>query len=194
MVRTPVVDLRPSGHDTALMLGSPPYKIAVLCYLFDHQGRVLLLHRRKPPNRDLYSPIGGKLDQAVGESPTACAAREIAEETGVEVQPTDLHLTGIVSESGYDQTHWLMFLYEVNRPVHVERTTFDEGRLEWHSPAAIGTLPIPPTDRSVIWPLFWRYRGRFFAVHIHCDGGELRWRLEQPVLDAGTLATNLPLV
>ena len=39
-----------------------PYKIAVLCYLFDERGRVLLLYRRKPPNRDLYSSVGGKLD------------------------------------------------------------------------------------------------------------------------------------
>ena len=40
---------------------SKPYKIAVLCYLYDEEGRLLLLHRRKPPNRDMYSPIGGKL-------------------------------------------------------------------------------------------------------------------------------------
>jgi 8-oxo-dGTP diphosphatase len=175
------------------MPAPPPYKNAVLCYLFDTEGRILLLHRRKPPNRDLYSPVGGKLDQAIGESPTACAIREIGEETGVEVQPSDLHLTGIVSESGYDQTHWLMFLYEVTRPVRVERTSFDEGRLEWHSPAAIQSLPIPPTDRSIIWPLFWRYRGRFFAVHIRCERGELHWRLEQPVLDAGALGSNEPV-
>ena len=52
-----------------------PYKIAVLCYLFDREGRVLLLHRERPPNRGLYSPVGGKLEQSLGESPTACAIR-----------------------------------------------------------------------------------------------------------------------
>ncbi len=31
-----------------------PYKIAVLCYLFDEQGRVLLLHRKKQPNLDYW--------------------------------------------------------------------------------------------------------------------------------------------
>jgi 8-oxo-dGTP diphosphatase len=162
-----------------------PYRIAVLCYLFDTQGRVLLLHRRKPPNRDLYSPIGGKLDIHTGESPTACAIREVREEVGLELTPRDLHLTGIVSEAGFDDAmHWLMFLYEVNRPVVVERTTFDEGRLEWHDPQSLANLPIPETDRQVIWPLFWRHRGRFFAAHLHCHGGRIAWRLEQPADEA----------
>jgi 8-oxo-dGTP diphosphatase len=162
-----------------------PYRIAALCYLFDARGRVLLLHRRKNPNKDLYSPIGGKLDRARGESPTACAAREIGEETGVSVAPADLHLTGIVSESAYEgRGHWLMFLYEVARPVAVTRKRFDEGTLEWHDPAGLMDLAIPATDRHIIWPLFWRYRRRFFTAHIRCAGGKLFWRIEQPAGDA----------
>lgn len=162
-----------------------PYKIATLCYLFDAQGRVLLLHRKRPPNLDLYSPVGGKLDQSTGESPTACAAREIAEETGLHIRLDQLHLTGIVSESGYDDAmHWLMFLYEVTVPVSVERMEFEEGRLEWHEPERIAELAIPQTDREVIWPLFWKYRKRFFSAHINCEGGTVTWRLEQPGADA----------
>ncbi|MEM6257125.1 MAG: NUDIX domain-containing protein [Planctomycetota bacterium] len=160
-----------------------PYKIAVLCYLFDERGRVLLLHRVKPPNRDLYSPIGGKLEQAIGESPTACARREIQEEAGLDIDLAELHLTGIVSETAYlGETHWLMFLYEVTRPVTIaeDAMVFDEGRLEWHEPGGIEALPIPETDRSVIWPLFWQNRGGFFAVHIDCTSEPLRYRVEQP--------------
>src|ERR1035437_3474557 len=63
--------------------GEIPYKIAVLAYIFNAEGKLLLLHRKKPPNQDLYSPIGGKLEQQIGESPYACALREIAEEVGV---------------------------------------------------------------------------------------------------------------
>ncbi|MFW6059688.1 MAG: NUDIX hydrolase [Phycisphaeraceae bacterium] len=164
-----------------------PYEIAVLCYLFDDAGRVLLLHRRKEPNLDLYSPVGGKLTREHGESPTSCALREIEEETGLTVAAHELHLTGIISEAGYgDEGHWLMFLYEVNRPVQVEAVEFREGRLEWHDPARLPELPIPQTDREVLWPLFWRYRGRFFMAHIDCHGGTLHWRLEQPADDATT--------
>jgi 8-oxo-dGTP diphosphatase len=162
-----------------------PYKIAVLCYLFDEGGRILLLHRLKPPNQDLYSPVGGKLEQDIGESPTMCAVREIAEETGLKIDASDLHLTGIVSEEGFDdRMHWLMFLYEVKSPVRVERTHFDEGALEWREPADLERLPIPRTDREVIWPLFWKYRGSFFMVHIRCSGGAMDWRVEQPATTA----------
>ncbi len=161
-----------------------PYKIAVLCYLFDEQGRVLLLHRKRPPNKDLCSPVGGKLEQSWGESPTACAIREVREETGVRLTAGDLHLTGIVSESGYESScHWLMYLYEAISPVSVEPGEIDEGRLAWHEPGEIDALPIPETDRRVIWPLFWRYRGRFFAAHIDCGARDLSWRIEQPGCD-----------
>ncbi len=167
-------------------MGDPlPYAIAVLCYLFDERGRVLLLRRRKRPNRHLYSPVGGKLEQSRGESPTACAVREIAEETGLEVSATDLHLTGMVSERGYeDRMHWLMFLYEVLRPVEVLPRTVEEGTLEWHEPAALDSLPIPETDRRIIWPMFWKYRGHYFAIHIDCQGGIMNWRMDQPAIDA----------
>ena len=160
----------------------------MLCYLFDAQGRVLLLHRRKPPNRHLYSPIGGKLEQDQGESPTACALREIHEETGLTIAPDTLHLTGVVSETGYlNETHWLMFLYEVTTPVSVERMSFDEGQLEWHDRASIMALPIPETDQKVIWPMFWHYRRRFFAAHIDCTGETISWQLEQPACDHGSV-------
>lgn len=164
-----------------------PYKIATLCYLFDADGKVLLLHRKKPPNHELYSPVGGKLDQSIGESPATCARREIQEETGLDIPPHQLHLTGIVSESGFEQSmHWLMFLYEVTVPVSVDRVEFEEGRLEWHEPEKITDLAIPQTDREVIWPLFWKYRRRFFSVYIDCNQkGVMNWRLEQPGNEMG---------
>lgn len=163
-----------------------PYRVAVLCYLFDADGRVLLLHRKKPPNRDLYSPLGGKVETAEGESPTACAAREISEEAGVKVGIEDLRLAGIVSEKAFKhETHWLMFLYEVTRPVAVPhgQEADGEGRLEWFTRAQLEALPLPETDREIIWPLFWKNResnpGKVFAVHIDCSGEKMAWRVEQ---------------
>ncbi len=162
-----------------------PYTIAVLCYLFDAQGKLLLLHRGKAPNYGLYSPIGGKLDQSIGESPCDCAIRETHEETGLALEHKDLHLTGIVSESSYaNENHWLMFLYEGLRPVELaDHHHCPEGRLEWHHPDQVPQLSIPETDRQVIWPLFQRYRGGFFSVHIDCGNAELRWKLHQPTRD-----------
>ena len=173
------------------MSPSLPHQISVLCYLFDEQGRTLLLHRVRPPNLHLYSPVGGKLDRDRGESPTACAIREIGEETGLFVQPADLHLTGLVTESGFDDAmHWMMFLYEVTRPVCVKHTNIAEGSLEWHEIQNMKEMPIPDSDRRVIWPLFHRYRRGFFAAHLRCTGGRIAWRLEQPASDATDWSTD----
>ncbi len=98
-----------------------PYKIAVLVYVFDEAGKLLLLHRKKPPNRDLYSPIGGKLEQGMGESPYACAClREIQEEIRNRIDAGGHSVDGDLSrsrrlcrESGRMRgTHWLMFCFE----------------------------------------------------------------------------------
>lgn len=160
-----------------------PYKVAVLCYLFDEQGRLLLLHRLQEPNKGLYSPIGGKLHMDEGESPAACALREIEEEVELKLDYSDLHLTGLVSETGFGgHTHWLMFLFEVTRPVEVKRMAFREGRLEWKTWEEIQDLPLPETDRQVIYPLFHEYRGKFFSVHIDCEAdGSYAWRIEHPL-------------
>ncbi len=163
------------------MTAKLPYKIAVLCYLFDEEGRLLLLHRSQNPNKGLYSPIGGKLHMDEGESPAACALREMREEVLIDLDYADIHLTGLVSETAFNgETHWLMFLYEVTRPVRIERMEFDEGTLAWYTFDEIERLNIPETDRRVIYPLFRKYRGRFFHVHIDCSDGGFVCRLEHP--------------
>ena len=157
-----------------------PYCIAVLCDLRDAAGRVLLIRRAKAPNLGQCSMIGGKLDTATGESPAECARREIMEEAGVSVPVDGLRLVALVSERGFlGQGHWLMFVYRVVSPVRVEETTIREGRLEWHEPESIMSLPLPETDRRVIWPLLESQQGRFFAVHIDCEGPEMVWTVEQ---------------
>lgn len=155
-------------HDIAIL----PYRIAVLCYLYDEDGRLLLLHRRKQPNIDMYSPVGGKLEAARGESPHECAVREIREETELVLAPDEVRLCGIVSETAYEgRHHWLIFLFEATRPIRadeVSRRDFDEGRLEWHAVDRVAELPIPETDRRVMWPNVLRHRGGFFMTHIDC--------------------------
>ncbi|HBS30085.1 MAG TPA: hypothetical protein DEB06_11710, partial [Phycisphaerales bacterium] len=154
--------------------GGFPYKIACLCDLRDDRGRVLLLHRSREPNRGLHSPIGGKLDMPQGESPAQCAQREIHEEAGIEVPISRLRLVGLISEHGYEhRVNWLMFWYRVVGPVSVAPKVMREGSLDWHEPGALDRLPMPETDRRVIWPLVRAHEGPgdgsrsgFFAVHI----------------------------
>jgi len=157
-----------------------PYKIAVLCDLRDDAGRVLLIHRAKHPNKDMYSPIGGKLDVETGESPAQCARREIWEEAGVDVPVDRLRLVGVISERAYqNETHWLMFLYRVIGAVEVEEREINEGRLEWRTVEDFDRLPMPETDRRALWPLIHDQDGRFFALHIDCSEDPMKWVVEQ---------------
>ena len=87
----------------------------------DEAGRLLLIQRTKAPNLGCWSPIGGKLEMGVGESPFECAVRETFEETGVHVATEDLHLFGMISEKGYEgQSHWLMFLFDCRHQLAVD--------------------------------------------------------------------------
>lgn len=173
-------------HDpTNINTADLPYRIAVLCYLRDANGRQLMLHRAKPPNRGLYSPIGGKLEPATGESPHQCAVREIFEETGMQLDVSQVRMSGLVAETAYEGAcHWLMFLFEVNRPVRQDEIAsmqFDEGELEWVEADRVGDLPLPDTDRLIIWPLVQKYRGSFFACDIDCRTDPMTWTVHESI-------------
>lgn len=160
-----------------------PYQISTLLYCFNPRDDLLLLQRRREPNRGLWSPCGGKLQTDTGESPYACACREAAEEIGLAVGPQDLHLTGLVSERGYQgQSHWLMFLFEIKPRVAALPPEHDEGVFRFFPREALADLPLPQTDREQIWPLFWKHRGGFFAAHCDClAGGQTQWTHEEVV-------------
>ncbi len=154
-------------------MASIPYKIAVLVFLENAAGEQLLLLRAKPPNLGIWSPIGGKLETATGESPFECAVRETFEETGHRVRADDLHLFAMIAEKAYEgQSHWLMFLFRCRVPLPALPPAIDEGKFGFFSRAAIETLPIPETDRTALWPIFDRYKDRFVALKADCAPGK----------------------
>ncbi len=62
-----------------------PVQLATICYI-DNGKEFLLLHRNKKENdvhQGKWIGVGGKLEP--GETPQACAIREIFEETGLTV-------------------------------------------------------------------------------------------------------------
>ena len=64
-------------------------KYSTLCYIENDRGEYLMLHRVKKENdcnHDKWIGVGGKFEP--GETPEACAAREMKEETGL--SPMDL--------------------------------------------------------------------------------------------------------
>jgi 8-oxo-dGTP diphosphatase len=161
----------------------PPlaYKIAVLVFLENPRGEHLLLLRAKAPNLGVWSPIGGKLEMGLGESPFECAVRETREETGFAIGPGDLHLFAMIAEKAYEgQSHWLLFLFRCKKPLAGQPPDISEGKFGFFSRAAIDDLPIPDTDRTALWPVYDRYRDRFVALRADCDPGRpVRVDIEQ---------------
>jgi 8-oxo-dGTP diphosphatase len=150
-----------------------PYKIAVLVFLENAAGEHLLLLRAKPPNLGVWSPIGGKLEMASGESPFECAVRETREETGLEIETPDLHLFSVIAEKAYEgETHWLMFLFRCRRPLPGLPPDISEGRFGFFSRAAVDALAIPETDRTALWPTYDQHRDRFVALRADCQPGK----------------------
>ena len=157
------------------------YKIAVLVFLENSAGELLLILRNKAPNLGSWSPIGGKLEMGLGESPFECAARETLEETGHAISTADLHLFCMIAEKAYEGAgHWLMFLFRCRKPIDTLPPTIDEGRFGFFSRSTIETLPIPETDRTALWPIWDQYRDRFVALRADCAPDQaLRIEVEQ---------------
>jgi 8-oxo-dGTP diphosphatase len=148
------------------------YKLAVLVFLENAAGEHLLMLRAKAPNLGVWSPIGGKLEMAAGESPFECAARETFEETGLAITAADLHLFAIIAEKAYEgQSHWLMFLFRCRRPIAGLPADIQEGRFGFFSREAVSRLPIPETDRTALWPTYDRHRDGFVALKADCAPG-----------------------
>ena len=150
-----------------------PYKLAVLVFLENTAGEHLLLLRAKPPNLGIWSPIGGKLETATGESPFECAVRETFEETGLRIRTPDLHLFAMIAEKAYEgQAHWLMFLFRCKVPLSSLPPAISEGKFAFFTRAAIDALPIPETDRNALWPIYDRFRDGFVALKADCAPGK----------------------
>lgn len=163
------------------MIPALPYKISTLIYLENEQGEVLLMQRRKAPNQGLWSPIGGKLEMAIGESPFEAARREVQEEIGLELSDRDLHLFAMITEKGYENSgHWLMFLFTAHLRLSRLPPAIDEGNFAFFAPSDIDDLPIPETDREALWPLYRDHRNGFVSLRADCRGdGPILFAYEQ---------------
>jgi 8-oxo-dGTP diphosphatase len=147
-----------------------PFKISALIFTHNAHGQQLLIKRKKAPNRGCWSPIGGKLDMPAGESPYECARRETEEEIGLELDDGDLHCFGYISEKSYEGAgHWLMFLFECKKVVNDLPIAIDEGHFKFFERAAIDKLPIPKTDRTLLWPYYDQYKEGFIGLRANCD-------------------------
>jgi 8-oxo-dGTP diphosphatase len=152
-------------------MSSPlPFKISALIFIRNAAGEHLLIQRVKAPNQGCWSPVGGKLDMQIGESPYECARREAEEEVGLKLTDQDLHCFGYISEKSYEgASHWLMFLFDCRIVMDSLPSAIDEGHFEFFSREAIDQLNIPATDHTLVWPYFDQYHESFIGLRANCD-------------------------
>ena len=89
--------------------GRPTLGVSTLVW---HDGRVLLVRRQRPPLKDLWSLPGGHLE--FGERLVDAAAREVREETGIEVgELRQLEIVEIVggSTERSDAYHYVLVVF-----------------------------------------------------------------------------------
>ena len=115
-------------------------RIATICIL-KHKNKYLLLNRLKEPNKNKFTPVGGKLDPY--ESPLKSAIRETFEETGILVDT--MKFCGILTESSPTKYNWTSYVY-ITEIEYIEPPKCNEGKLEWIEFEEILNIPTPKTD------------------------------------------------
>ncbi len=145
-------------------------KLATLCYV-QHHGQTLMLHRVKKENdmhQGKWNGLGGKVEP--GESPEACAVREVYEESGLRCGRP--RLRGFITFPAFDQIDdWYTFLYTFDE---FEGTLIDsaEGILQWIDDDKLLDLNLWPGDRVFV-P--WIFEDRIFSANFVYDKGEFQW-------------------
>lgn len=118
-----------------------------LCYL-TYNDEYLMLYRNKKendPNEGKWIGVGGKLED--GETPTECAIREIYEETGIQIEESNLNACGIVhfiSDTFFDED---MYLFKATLNTKPPINDCNEGTLKWIKSDELPSLPMWEGDK-----------------------------------------------
>lgn len=121
----------------------------IVCGVLVMDNKVLLIKRVKPPYKNHWAMVGGKLE--FGEHIEECAVREFYEETGIKAEFDSI--AGIASEIIYNKNektgHFLIFVCKV-KSTNKKFTETEEGELKWINLNDLDKEKIVPSDVLMI--------------------------------------------
>ena len=124
-----------------------PTMTVVAVALLDGAGRILLQQRARGRSMaGLWEFPGGKVEE--GETAEAALVREIEEELGVQLDPTDLQPACFASDE-VGGRRMILLLYLCRR-WRGEPAALDAAALRWASLGEMQALPMPPADEPLI--------------------------------------------
>jgi len=146
-----------------------PTILATLCYV-RYDSQTLMLHRVKKANdmhEGKYNGLGGKF--LPGETPEACAIREVQEESGLTmIEPK---LKGFIDFPRFDGVNdWYVFIFTADKFTG-EMIESDEGNLEWVPTDKLLDLHLWEGDKIF---LKWLANDSFFSAKFVYENGKLK--------------------
>lgn len=114
-------------------------------------GQVLLVQRSREPSLGMWALPGGLVE--IGETLADALIREVAEETGLRVQPGPFigSFEPIVrDDDGRVRFHYVVLDYLVYWEEGEPRAGDDAAAAGWFAPSALDTLPMSPATRVMI--------------------------------------------
>lgn len=86
-------------------------RVGVACWIFNPAGLVLMGKRLSTHGTGTWAPPGGKMEY--GETPAACASRELFEETGISVPAEQFRYIGITNDI-FPDNHYITIHYRAD--------------------------------------------------------------------------------
>ena len=147
----------------------PLPRVMVACFVF-HGERLLWMRRAQDPQRGFWAIPAGYME--LGESLAEAAARELREETGLDLPPASLRLYSLGSITAIDQVY-IAFRAAVGAVAFapgeetLELRFFRADELPW------GEVAFPSANYSIRMAYDDIHRGRFGLYLAQHDRGEL---------------------
>lgn len=130
------------------MARPPSQPVLGVSVLLRHNGRILLVRRGREPFAGLWSLPGGRVEY--GETLAAAAARELAEETGVEAANLRfLDFTEIIHPDGAG-FHYVLLVFVGDYRSGSPLGGGDAAEARWVDPAEFRSLPLADQTRTIV--------------------------------------------